>query len=125
MSSLAAAPPPAVLKWYRAYAVVLALVYVALSTGVAVMAVLAGLGPHRPNDPPAWVPLFVLAWMVPLTAAFVAAPFLPPRPWAWTYHLVLICVGFTSVCCLPLCVPMMLKWITSDTRAYFGRGDRA
>jgi hypothetical protein len=55
-----------------------------------------------------------------LIAIFLAAPFLPPRPWAWVCQLVLIAVGMSVCCCLPLTTPLLIYWIKPDTRAYFG-----
>jgi hypothetical protein len=46
---------------------------------------------------------------------------LPPRPWTWIYHLVIICFGMTSACCIPMCVPLVIFWLKPDTKAYFGR----
>jgi hypothetical protein len=56
-----------------------------------------------------------------LAGAFVAALFLPPKPWVWVYHLVLICLGLSSVCCLPVCIPLLIQWLKPDVRTHFGR----
>lgn len=56
-----------------------------------------------------------------LDGVFVAALFLPAKPWVWVYHLVLICLGLSSVCCLPVCIPLLIQWLKPDVRAYFGR----
>ena len=37
--------------------------------------------------------------------------FLKPRPWVWIYSLVLICLGMTSPCFLPICIPLLLFWM--------------
>ncbi len=51
---------------------------------------------------------------------YLAAPFLPRRPWVWIYDLVLICLGMTSCACLPICIPLLIFWIKPEVRAYFG-----
>ncbi len=56
-----------------------------------------------------------------LMAAFAAAPFLPRQPWVWIFHLVLICLGMTSACCLPATVPLLIFWIKAETKSWFGR----
>ncbi len=56
-----------------------------------------------------------------LAIPYAAAPFLPKKPWAWIYHLVLIGVGFTSVCCLPVTIPLLLEWLKPDVKRFFGR----
>jgi hypothetical protein len=49
------------------------------------------------------------------------APFLPKRPWAWTTHLVLICLTMTSGACVPLAAPLLIFWLKPETRRFFGR----
>jgi hypothetical protein len=39
----------------------------------------------------------------------------------WVYDLVVICVGMTSFCCMPVCIPLLIFWIKPEVRAYFGR----
>ena len=34
--------------------------------------------------------------------------------------MLLICVGMTSCCCIPACLPILLQWIKPDTKAWFG-----
>ena len=58
---------------------------------------------------------------VPGAAAFSAGIFLPPRLWVWIYGIVLIAVGFTSACCIPFCVPLLIYWLKPEAKAYFGR----
>ncbi len=67
--------------------------------------------------------IMMLVGGVVFTAAFVMPFFLSPKPWTWIYHLVLICVGFGSACCLPISVPLLIFWIKHETREYFGRTD--
>ena len=43
------------------------------------------------------------------------------NPWAWIYGMVLICIGLTSPCCLPVTIPLLIGWIKDDAKAYFGR----
>lgn len=115
----ASTPPPPVWRWYRLYAGALAAVYVLVVVGGLLMAVLA---PQEPGEPPPW--LFGLLAVVlggVFAAAFIAAFFLPRRPWAWIYHLVLIAIGMTSACCIPFSVPLLVFWLKTETRAYFGR----
>ncbi len=44
---------------------------------------------------------------------------LSPRPWLWTYNLVVICIGMTSACFLPVCIPLMIFWMKPETKQYF------
>jgi len=46
---------------------------------------------------------------------------LRPRPWLWTYDLVIICLGMTSACFLPACIPLLIFWLKPETKSYFGK----
>ncbi|MGB7159266.1 MAG: hypothetical protein WBD40_14450 [Tepidisphaeraceae bacterium] len=58
---------------------------------------------------------------VPLAAVFGVAPFLPRRPWVWIYDLVLICLGLTSICCMPATIPLLIFWLKPEAKAWFGK----
>ena len=58
---------------------------------------------------------------IALAIPFLIGVFLPRKPWAWVYGLVLICIGLTSVCCLPVTIPLLIHWIKPETKYYFGR----
>ena len=47
--------------------------------------------------------------------------FLPPKPWVWVWILVEIAFGMTSVCCLPIAVPLLIFWIKPETKRYYGK----
>jgi len=114
-----AVPAPPVWTWYRIYAALMAVMYVGLVVVGLLMAVLA---PAKADDPPPWfIGLILGCFGIPFGGAYVAAFFVPRRPWAWVYHLVLICVGMTSACCLPACIPLLIFWIKPETKAFFGR----
>lgn len=107
--------PPAVWPWYIAYAVVMALLYVAVFV-LGLFIALAG------DDAEAQIQGAIMAVMgLPFAAIFGVAPLLPKKPWTWTYHLVLICLSMTSGCCLVVSVPLVIHWIKPETKAFFGR----
>jgi hypothetical protein len=54
-------------------------------------------------------------------APYAAAPFLPQKSWVWVFGLVLICIGLGSLCCLPICIPLLLAWMKPEMKAYYGR----
>jgi hypothetical protein len=113
------APAPRVWTWYRVYAGLMALMYVAIAVGGGLAGALA---PMDADDPPRWFFMLVFGCMGgPLGAAYIAAFFLPRRPWVWVYHLVLISIGLTSVCCMPASIPLLIHWIKPETKQYFGR----
>ena len=56
-----------------------------------------------------------------LMLAFLLPFFLKPKPWVWTYNLVLICIGLSSACFLIVCVPLLIAWIKPHNKAWHGR----
>jgi hypothetical protein len=46
---------------------------------------------------------------------------LKPRPWLWTYDLVIICLGMTSACILLASIPLLIFWIKPKVKRYFGK----
>lgn len=111
---------PKVVLWAKVYEAALALVYLALV--VAGVVFLVADVQTGPDEPPAAVlgGLFI-AISLPLVFLFGAGLFLRPTPNAWVFHLVLICIGLTSACCLPATIPLLIFWFKPETKAHFGR----
>lgn len=113
---------PPVWLWYRVYAVLMALLYVA--TAVMGILYLAGAG-FLPGVSGADQAIFVIYGVVMLAMGVVfaglygAAPFLPKKRWAWIYHTVLIGIGMTSCCCMPFCIPLLIYWVKPDVKTMF------
>lgn len=115
------AGPPAVWSWYVAYAIALAVVYAGCFLG-SIALVVIGVGTDgRDAGEMIFTGAFLAVFCLPLLIATAAAPFLPKAPWAWIYHLVLIGLGMTSACCLPVCIPLLMHWMKPETKAFFGR----
>ena len=55
-----------------------------------------------------------IIFMIPPLVAF----FLPKRPWAWVYHLVMICLGMTG-CTIVASIPLIIFWIKPEVKQYF------
>jgi hypothetical protein len=117
------AGPPAVVPWQKAYCAAMAAVYLLLFGFGLVLAVFRESLADATDSPTdnLIAGLLIAAVSLPLAAIFAAGPFLPRRPWAWTYHIVLIALGMTSCACLPFTVPLLIFWIRPDTQAWFGR----
>jgi len=56
---------------------------------------------------------------VSLFSACLLPLILQPRPWLWTYDLVIICLGMTSACFLPAAIPLLIAWMKPETKSYF------
>ena len=115
---------PGVWPWFMTYAILMALLYLLLAGfGVTVLAV----GPDQFADPKTsadeWVGIAIalIAVGLVLGVAFGLAPFLPRRPGAWVYDLVLIALGLTSACLWPMTIPLLIFWIKPETKRWFGR----
>jgi hypothetical protein len=111
---------PAVWPWYVAYVASLAILYIVVCAGAVVIMFLvppsdAEFGPAERTI----ISLVVIAPCAFLSIICGIAPFLPRRPWAWYYHLVLIALGFTSCCWWPFVIPLLIFWIKPETKAYF------
>lgn len=115
--------PAPVWPWYVAYAVAMALLYLACVGGAVALGVFAADIPASATDdmPPVVMAVILGVIGLPLFVAYAAAPFLPKKPWAWTYHLVLICISLTSACCMIAGIPLLIYWMKPETKAMFGK----
>ena len=116
---------PRVLTWFIAYCIFMALLYAACVAGGAWV---LSMPEHELTS---WDMDLVeariqggvfLAIGLPLMAAFGLGPVLPRRKWVWVYDIVLIAIGLTSVCCLPVTVPLLIYFIKPETKAWFEAG---
>lgn len=118
-ASLNAATPSAY-KWFVVYCVLMALLY--LTTAVMGI-VFMFIEPDREMsaaEAKIMGSLFLivgLGFLVP----YALAPFLPRKSWVWVFGLVLICIGLTSACCLPVCIPLLIYWLKPEMKAFYGR----
>lgn len=115
---------PRVWMWYRVYAGFMGGLYLLVMLGGIALAVFApsleGGGGEMPEMPRFMGVMYAVIGL-PFAAAYLAAFFIPRVPWAWIYHLVLICVGLTSVCCMPATIPLLIFWLKPETKVFFGR----
>jgi hypothetical protein len=111
---------PSAYKWYIVYCVLMALLYLATAAmGIAFLFI----EPDR-NTSEAEAKIMGFTLLVLGLACFgvyAAAPFLPRKSWVWVFGLVLICLGLTSLCLLPVCIPLLLAWLKPEMKIFFGR----
>ena len=117
--------PPPVWRWYVVYCVLMAALYLGVSVvGLFLLVAAPQLAAADPNEDALGLRIqgVILAGMgLVFITPFAIAPFLPKKPWAWVYHIVMIALGMTSVCCLPATIPLLIFWIKPETRQFFGR----
>jgi hypothetical protein len=114
--AMTGAPP--VWAWYIVYCVAMTLVSLCLLLiGIAIL--VAPSSSDLTSSDKAIAGGFYIIFGLLLTGVYGVAPFLPKRPWAWIYHVVLICLGFTSCCCIPFSIPMLIFWLKPEMRVFF------
>lgn len=111
---------PPVYKWFVVYSIGMALLYLV----VAAMGVVFLFIQPDPEMDEAEATIMGIVFLVLGLVFFVpyaSAPFLPRQSWVWVLGLVLICIGLTSACCLPVCVPLLIFWLKPEMKAFYGR----
>ena len=111
---------PSVWGWFVLYCVLLALMYL-MCMAIGVFFALAPSFLDMTLEE-GWIAgsiclLMGFIFFVP----FVIGPFLPAKPWAWIFGLILICLGMTSCCILPFAIPLLIYWIKPENQEYYGR----
>jgi MFS family permease len=120
-------PPgvPGVVTWYRVYCGALAVVYLALVVGGVAFMFFSDRIAQGDDEVPQWFGIVYGAVLIVLglvfLSAYLAAFFLPAKPWVWIYGIVLISIGFTSACCLPFSIVLLIFWLKPECKVYFGR----
>ena len=116
---------PAVVVWFRVYAAVMTLIYLATTIGSFWLASWMADAPDglrgSEADERAGMGMMLLVVSLACLVAFGVGLFMPARPWAWVYGIVLICIGLTSCLTMPATIPLIIFWIKPETKAYFGR----
>jgi len=123
----AQASKPSVITWYKAYCILMAISYLIFSAYLFFLI-------QYPKDPifeqmgldtniilrmeESWGS--ILGGTISLTLFFGAALFLPKKSWIWIYGIVAIIIGICNCCCLPLAIPLLIFWLRSDVKLYFG-----
>ena len=115
--------PPPVWKWCRVYCFAMAgLYFVCFGLGISMLLFRGFFANGMKEDQVAVAVMGAIYAVLGLVCllAFGAAPFLPRKKWVWVYDLVLICLGMTSICCMPACIPLLIFWIRPEVKTFFG-----
>ena len=111
---------PGVVTWFKVYCGILCCIYL----GIASLSLILFRVPPEEMDMSAGeargLGIAVLVAGLLFFAVCALPFFVEPRPWVWAYGLGLICLGMTSACFLPACVPMLIYWIKPEAKRYFG-----
>lgn len=104
---------PAVITWYRLYAVTMPLVYV-----LALVVWQLVLAPRAASGGDVLVP--AIGFIALIGAFFAVAALVPYEPWGHTMGTVALCVGLTTPVA-PFAAVLLVYWFRPLTRAAFGR----
>ena len=122
VQSSVVAEKPKVCMWVTIYSVTMAVIYAIVSLIGALLLIASFTESIRQNGDQYMMliqgSLFLFIGVV-LFILFAAVPFLPKRRWVWTYNIVMICIGLTSCCFLPFCIPMLIFWLKPELKSYF------
>jgi hypothetical protein len=112
---------PPVYKWFVAYCIFMALLYLSLPIIGFVFLFIEPDQDMSAAEAKTMGVVFIVLGLV-FFAPYAAAPFLPRDSWVWVLGLVLICIGLSSTCCLPVCIPLLIFWLKPEMKAFYGRG---
>lgn len=111
---------PRVYKWFVAYCVCMALLYL-FTAGMGIVFLFLEPDADMSEAEAKFMGFMMIVLGLVFFAPFAAAPFLPRKSWVWILGLVLICLGLTSMCCLPACIPLLIHWLKPEVKAFYGR----
>lgn len=117
----AASQPPKVILCFKIYCVVLCLIYLATAAASLFFFLADPRDIEMSRTAARVVGSCFLAMGLVLFGVCLLPLILAPRPWLWTFDFVVICLGMTSACFLPVCVPLLLFWLKPDAKRYFGK----
>ena len=111
---------PPVYTWFVVYCVLMAL----LNLLLAVIGI--GLMFTEPDEDMSAAEAKLMASMFLILGlvffvSYGSVPFLPRKSWVWVFGLVLICLGLTSTCLLPVCIPLLIFWLKPEMKAFYGK----
>lgn len=112
---------PPVWRWFVIYAITLGIVYLALAAFGIVALFIDPSKLDMQHGEARLMGIVFIAFGLVFALPFLAAPYLPRKSWVWIYDLVLICLGMTSACCIPACIPLLIHWLKPETKAFFNR----
>lgn len=111
---------PKVVTWFKVYAGFLCLLYLATAAFSLVFFLVDPAELEMGATEARLVGALLLVVGLVLFAGCLVPLLLRPRPWLWVYDLVVICLGMTSACFLPACIPLLIYWLKPEAKDYFG-----
>ena len=118
-AALNPATPP-VYKWFVVYCILMALLYLTTAVLGVVFLFIEADRDMSAEEAKIMGVVFLILGLV-FFVAYALPPFLPRQSWVWVFGLVLICLGLSSACCLPACIPLLIFWLKPEMKTFYGR----
>ncbi len=114
-------PAPTGVVFYRVYCGLMATMYLLLAIAGVLGAIFREELAGEYDDPNEFLMMGVIYGGCGLAIGipFVASFFLPRQQWAWIVGIILIGLSLTSVCCLPISIPLLFFWLKPETKGWF------
>jgi hypothetical protein len=107
-------------NWFVVYCLFMALLYLFTAVmGIVYLFAEPERGMSAEEAKVMGIVIFIIGFV--FFVPYASGPFLPRKSWAWVFGLVLICLGLTSLCCLPVCIPLLISWLKPEMKAFYGR----
>lgn len=115
---------PSAVVWFKAYAALMAMSYIALF-GFSVFLMVAPVAGASKSTAD-FIPGLVMGGIYGLVSVVFGVPYvlalvLKPRKWVHTLHMVLIALGFLSCCWWPFSIPLIIAYGKPEVKAWFGQ----
>jgi hypothetical protein len=115
------ASTPSALIWFKAYCALMALSGVGVFALGVVMFVVPTMstGALHLGLSEAVAGAFYAGWGTLQAVPCLVALFVRPRPWVWTFDMIIIAFGMVICYCWPLAIPLLIFWNKPEVKAYF------
>jgi hypothetical protein len=113
-------PAPPVYKWFVVYCILMALLYLTMALFGVVFLFIEPERDMSAAEAKLMGVLFIALGLL-FSVPYALPLFLPRKSWVWVFGLVLICIGLTSACCLPVCIALLIFWVKPEMKAFYGR----
>ncbi|HQW29895.1 MAG: hypothetical protein KA152_06265 [Verrucomicrobiales bacterium] len=111
---------PKVIVWFRVYCSILCFLYLVVTVASAFLLSCDPSTVEMSETEQLLVGALMLLMGLVLFIASLLPLILKPRRWLWMYDLIIICLGMTSACFLPACVPLLIFWMKPEVKKHFG-----
>lgn len=108
-------------RWFKVYAGVMTAIYAAVvALGIFFAAVDVDGASGDVVEQRVSAAIYAFAGLIGAGVHAVGL-FLPRKPWAWIYGIVLLSLGLTSCCLWPATIPLLIWWLKPEMKARFHR----